>query len=73
MVKLLASSSDDQTVRLWEVSTGHCLQILQGHTDKVRRLPSVPMVKPWLVAVMTNSQAVGGQHWAVSPNFAGSY
>src|SRR5260370_1470726 len=30
------SGSDDQTLRLWEVATGRCLRIFQGHTDGVR-------------------------------------
>ncbi|MGK7919177.1 MAG: NB-ARC domain-containing protein [Trichodesmium sp.] len=31
--KLLATGSEDQTVRLWEISTGKCLQIFQIPTD----------------------------------------
>ncbi|MEP0801448.1 NB-ARC domain-containing protein [Funiculus sociatus] len=32
---LLASGSYDCTVRLWDVSTGECVRILQGHTQRV--------------------------------------
>jgi WD40 repeat protein len=31
----LATASDDQTVRIWDVSTGECLKILTGHTNRV--------------------------------------
>ena len=30
------SGSDDKTVRLWDVETGRCLRVLEGHTDEVR-------------------------------------
>ena len=29
----LASSSEDKTIRLWEVETGQCLQVLRGYTS----------------------------------------
>ncbi|GAB1543678.1 NB-ARC domain-containing protein [Scytonema sp. NUACC21] len=32
---ILASGSADQTVRLWDVETGQCLKILQGHNNHV--------------------------------------
>jgi len=33
--KLLASPSDDRTVRLWNIDTGACIHTLQGHTHNV--------------------------------------
>ena len=32
---MLASSSDDQTIRMWDVGTGECLRSLEGHTGAV--------------------------------------
>jgi WD40 repeat protein len=39
---LLASSSDDQTVRLWEPATGVCRHVLFGHTGTVQSLAFHP-------------------------------
>lgn len=36
--KLLASGSNDKTVRIWDAETGQCLKKLEGHTDLVRSL-----------------------------------
>lgn len=33
--KYLLTSSQDKTARLWEVRSGNCVQILDGHTDEV--------------------------------------
>ncbi|KAK1987242.1 WD40-repeat-containing domain protein [Colletotrichum cereale] len=31
----LASSSDDRTIRVWDLTTGRCLQIFKGHTEVI--------------------------------------
>jgi WD40 repeat protein len=33
--KILASSGDDKTIRLWSVPEGKCLDVIKGHEDKV--------------------------------------
>ncbi|HHP7245479.1 MAG TPA: eIF2A-related protein, partial [Elainellaceae cyanobacterium] len=42
--QILASSGhdDDPTVRLWDVETGHCWRVLQGHTNSVMSLSFSP-------------------------------
>ena len=40
--KILASASDDQTVRLWNIATQDCLGVLTGHTYWVRTLSFAP-------------------------------
>ncbi|WP_407896811.1 NB-ARC domain-containing protein [Scytonema sp. NUACC26] len=32
---MIASGSEDQTVRIWDISKGECIQVLQGHTRRV--------------------------------------
>lgn len=39
---LLASGSADHTIRLWDLSTGQCLHVLQGHSNAVLRLAWSP-------------------------------
>lgn len=39
---LLVSASRDQTLRIWDVTTGYCLKTLRGHTEWVRAVtPSI--------------------------------
>ena len=30
----VASGSEDKTVKLWDVTSGECLQTLEGHSDR---------------------------------------
>src|SRR2546429_448105 len=40
--KLVASGSDDHTVRLWDAGTGAALQTLKGHSSSVRPVAFSP-------------------------------
>ena len=31
----ILTASSDKTARVWDVDTGDCLQILEGHTDEI--------------------------------------
>lgn len=33
--RIMISGSEDGTIRVWETSSGHCLQILEGHMDMI--------------------------------------
>jgi WD40 repeat protein len=37
----LASASDDKTVRVWDASSGVCLRVLEGHTEKMQSVTAL--------------------------------
>ncbi|MBT9156007.1 MAG: hypothetical protein DDT37_00982 [Firmicutes bacterium] len=75
--RLLASGSKDQTVRLWEVSTGKELSILRGHEDPVSPVAFSPdgrllasgsedkTVRLWEVSSGKELSILRGHEWYV--------
>jgi WD40 repeat protein len=53
--RLLASASTDKTVRIWNVETGECLKILQGHT---RWIYAVAFIDCHLLASSSEDQTI---------------
>lgn len=81
--QLLASGSDDQTVRLWNVQDGACLTVLQGHTGGVTSVRFSPngqllastgedaSIRLWSVAHKTCLKILQGHtRWVRSVVFA---
>ena len=60
--QVVASASSDQTVRLWNASTGAPLRTLEGHTDLVNSVSFSPdgQVRGWCVMVCVEVRCVGG-------------
>jgi WD40 repeat protein len=41
---IIASGSEDQTVRIWDIGKGECIQVLRGHTRRVWSVAFSPKV-----------------------------
>jgi WD40 repeat protein len=52
----LASTSDDETIKLWNVVQGRCIQTLIGHTDPVRSVSFSPNGK--YIASVANDSSI---------------
>ena len=50
---LLASASRDQTIRIWDVTTGYCVRTLKGHGEWVRSL-SATIDGRWLLSTSSD-------------------
>lgn len=59
---LLASASRDQSIRIWDVTTGYCVKTIRGHSDWIRDV--VPSLDGrWLLTASTDQTA---RLWDVS-------
>ena len=63
---VLASGSNDQTVRIWDLNTGRCTHIFRGHGGDVRHLA---IVNPELVEVTGGDGVVRQEMWPKRPMF----
>ena len=43
--KLIASGSDDMTIKIWNYESGECISTLSGHTSDVNSLVYIPSKK----------------------------
>ena len=60
---LLASGSYDHTARIWDVDTGECRRVLEGHTDRVYGVAFAPDASRLATASLdrTAQDLVGGR------------
>ena len=58
----LASGSEDKTTRVWDVASGRCEQVLQGHTNCIRDVAFAPDGR----RLATASYDTTGRIWSVA-------
>jgi WD40 repeat protein len=75
--KLVATGSDDDTIKIWDAATGSCRQTLEGHGNWVRSVAFSPdsrlvasgsldeTIKIWDAATGTCRQTLEGHHSSV--------
>jgi WD40 repeat protein len=51
MTRFLVSCSADETIRLWDLTTGNCVKTLHGHKDNV-----------YTIKLNTYGQLISGSH-----------
>lgn len=61
---LIASASQDHTVRLWSIASGKCLAVLVGHDESVKAVAVGPGHRP---DVLSGSYDFDGRIWRFEP------
>ncbi|MCK4650541.1 WD40 repeat domain-containing protein, partial [Candidatus Babeliales bacterium] len=56
--KMLASGSDDKTIKIWDIETGQCIKILMGHTEFIRAVKFHPNPKLKILASGSNDKTI---------------
>ena len=70
----VASGSKDTTVKLWDVTSGECLQTLEGHSLDVTSVSFSPDGTRGCVGVLGQyGEAVGCDEWGVSADNGGTF
>ena len=64
----------DKTVKLWDVTSGECLQTLEGHSKSVNSVSFSPDRDEGCVGVLGQyGEAVGCDEWGVSADAGGAF
>jgi WD40 repeat protein len=72
--KQLISGGFDQTIRLWDITTGHCIQILKGHTGLISSLAGQAAYRPSVnVSQISECSPDAPSHQVTPTLFSGSF